>query len=202
MKSLFVLSLVLIVSNLAMSQRIEYESDSLQKKKVIKFDFLSPTTGNLTLGYEQYLKNFTSIEAKVGIIGLGRDFENYKASGAFLKVGPKFKLKPTYALDGTFATHVLRGGYIRPEIVLSYFKLEDEYSYYEDEKILGAAVIVNYGNQYVLGNTMTFDWSIGLGTSFSEDIQINEGYYFGYLAADGNFALAVSAGMTIGFMLK
>ncbi len=203
MKKLTILILLAVLSSHAYAQRVEYLADSLVKKKVVKMDFFSPLTGNLTLGYEQYFNNFTGIEAKIGIIGIGIQTD-YEASGVFLKVGPKFKLKPNYAVDGTFSTHPLRGTYIKPEIAFSSFQFEEQFDdvFIDQDKkdITSFAILINFGNQYVLGNIMTFGWHLGLGYGFSSDD--GQGYYFGYVAGTKEFPIAYSNGVSIGFLLK
>lgn len=185
------------------AQEVILEPDSVLKKRVIKMEFFSPLNGNLTIGYEQYLKDFTSIEAKVGIIGIGKQ-QGYNSSGAFVKIGPKFKLKPNYATKGTFGTHLLRGSYIRPEIAISVFHWEDtdglRFTEDDEQDITSAAILINYGKQFVLGKVMTLDWHVGVGYGFSNND--DRAYYHGYVAGNGDFPLAFSTGFTIGFLMK
>ncbi len=195
------LFLSLFIINNAFAQEIILEPDSVLKKKVIKVEFFSPLTGNLTFGYEKYLKDFTSIEMRLGIIGIGTQ-EFYNATGIFVKAGPKFKLKPSYATKGTFGTHLLRGSYIRPEIAFSVFnwKTDDIYSDNEEKNIRSVALLINYGRQFVLGKIMSLDWHVGIGYGISNDD--TQGYYFGYTAGDGSFPIAFSTGFTLGFLMK
>jgi hypothetical protein len=200
--TLIILTVFTFISKVT-AQEIILEPDSALKKKVIKFEFFSPLTGNTTFGYEQYLKNFTSIEAKIGIIGLGKQ-NLFSASGVFLKVGPKFKLKPSYATKGTFGTHLLRGTYIRPEIAVSFFKWQDEDFFTllnrpKEINVKSVALLINYGKQFVLGKIMTLDWHFGIGYGFSN--HEDQGYYFGYSAGNSNTPIAFSTGFTLGFLL-
>jgi len=203
-KYALILFLCLFLGISLQAQKIEYYPDSVLKHRIFKMEFFSPITGNLTLGYEQYLKNFTSIEAKLGIIGIGKQ-ETFEATGVFLKIGPKFKLKPNYAVDGTFGTHLLRGSYIRPELAFSYFNYKDEFYYYqrngeEEVNVTSIAFLINYGQQYVLGTIMTLDWYVGLGYAFTS--HGNQGYYFGYTAGDNDTPIAFNLGFTLGFLLR
>ena len=61
---IILLATILSYSSLSNAQEVMLQSDSAMKKRVIKMEFFSPLTGNLTLGYERYIKNFTSIELK------------------------------------------------------------------------------------------------------------------------------------------
>jgi len=206
-KHLIILSIVFF-STLTKAQMIEQIPDSLMKTKVIKVEFFSPLTGNLTFGYEKYIKNFTSIEAKIGIIGIGANDPYEDSKGVFVKIGPKFKLKPDYAVKGTFGTHFLRGSYIRPEVAFTVFSAKvPEYDYYnysyseKDVNVFSGALLINYGKQHVLGDIMTLDYYVGLGYGFS-DKSIDGGYYFGYLAGNSDFPIAINAGFTLGIILK
>lgn len=191
--------LFFLLSLSAFAQKVTLEPDSLTKKSVIKMEFFSPLTGNTTFGYERYLKNFTSIEAKIGIIGLGKKIdEPYRDNGILIKVGPKFKLKPSYATEGTFGTHLLRGSYIRPELALSIFGHEEFDG--SSESITAAAILINYGKQVILGKIMSLDWHVGLGYGFSNDDE--QGYYYGFSAGNNEFPMAFSAGFTLGVLLK
>ncbi|MFY0654122.1 MAG: hypothetical protein JXQ96_18945 [Cyclobacteriaceae bacterium] len=199
MKYFFITPLVLLLVFNAAAQRVELLPDSLMKKSVIKMEFFSPLSGNTTIGYERYIKNFTSFEAKVGFIGLGKQFHDFRDVGIFVKAGPKFKLKPSYATEGTFGTHLLKGSYIRPELAFSVFS-HDEYERRYDQTITSFAILINYGKQHVLGRIMTLDWHVGLGYGFSNDDE--QSYYYGYTAGGNDFPLAFSAGFTLGFLLK
>ena len=198
MKKSIILLALFLATFASQAQMIEYEHDSTLKKSVIKMEFFSPLTGNTTIGYERYIKNFTSIEAKVGIIGLGKEVDGQRDSGIFLKVGPKFKLKPNYATKGTFGTHLLRGSYIRPELAFAIFD-NNEYGSIS-ETVTSVALLINYGKQHVLGKIMTLDWHVGLGYGFSSDDEL--GYYYGYSAGDSSFPMAFSTGFTLGVLLK
>lgn len=198
MKKLIISVILYFLAISLFAQPLILEPDSLSKKSIIKIEFFSPLSGNTTIGYERYIKNFTSVEAKVGFIGLGKRVDDYRNTGVFLKVGPKFKLKPEYATEGTFGTHLLRGSYIRPEIGISIF---DHQEYDQRSKtVTSAAILINYGKQYILGKIMSLDWHIGLGYGFSNDG--DQGYFFGYSAGDNDFPMAISAGFTLGVLLR
>jgi hypothetical protein len=204
MKSFKVFIILLFTSlGSVFAQEITISPDSLMKTRAIKMEFFSPLNGNLTLGYEQYIKNFTSIEARLGIIGLGRqDVISRREKGFFLKVGPKFKLKPDYAQKGTYGTHLLRGGYIRPEVAFGTFNIDHDPS---ENTLRGNqanffSIMINYGKQYILGDIMTLDWNIGVGYGFSNEDDL--GYYYGNVIGDGSYPIAVNSGFTLGVLLK
>ncbi len=91
------------------------------KKNLLKIDFLSPLTGNTTFGYERSLRPGRSYEVNLGIIGLGVDVSDRNAGGAFLKFGYKLIKDPDFYLRGMRYAHILKGGYIKPEIALGLY---------------------------------------------------------------------------------
>ncbi len=205
LKALLVFALVLtgITSH---AQKLKSIPEDEMKKKVIKFEFFSPLTGNATLGYETYLKNFTSLEFKVGLIGAGVQDHSTgkKETGLFISGGPKFKLKPAYAVDGMYSTHVLRGGYIRPELSFGTFNVE-RYDYYYnnsslDENATFVSFTINYGQQYILGDSFSLDWYFGLGYGYSTEDDL--GYYYRNIFGSNEFPIALNGGFTIGILLK
>jgi hypothetical protein len=207
-KSLAIFSISLLMALTAQAQLVEYTPDSLLKTKAFKVHLFSPSTGKLTFGYEQHLKNFISIEGKIGFIGVGNDLLDRNPKGVFIKVGPKLKLKPSYASPGTFGTHLLRGAYVRPELVITYFTGEFEDfdlsgpSERTTQNVFSSAILINLGKQHVIGNIMTFDYYFGLGYGFASknDYLISSYYSHAILSEDSH--LAISAGITIGLLIN
>ena len=171
------------------------------KTKALKFEFFAPLTGNFTLGYESYVAKGVSWETKLGIIGAGKNVENQK--GVFAKIGPKFKLTPDYIVKGMVSAHPLRGAYIKPELIINHFKSDDDFGYpgYESmkESHSGGAIMINYGKQFVLGNKITLDWSIGAGYGFGNGG--DGGFRYGFAAGGSDLPFAVSSGFTLGILL-
>ena len=204
LKTLLAFAFILLITE-SKAQRLESIPEEEMKKKIIKFEFFSPLTGNATFGYETYLKNFTSLELKVGLIGAG--IQNYnvsskKETGVFFSVGPKFKLKPAYAVDGMYGTHVLRGGYIRPELSVGTFNVERESYLFNgyDENATFVSLTINYGQQYILGESFTLDWYFGLGYGYASEDEL--GYYYRNTFGTNEVPIAFNAGFTIGVLLK
>ena len=175
------------------------------KKRAIKMEFFSPLTGNTTLGYESYVKDWISWEAKIGVIGLGVDNNDSDPSGLFFRGGPKFKLNPDFVTDDLKGSHLLSGKYIRPEIVFARYSENElvfngvnERNVRED--FTSVAFLITYGRQYVLANTMTLDYHIGLGYGY--DTSEEGRYNFSHSNGDNSFPIAISAGFTIGVLLK
>lgn len=204
MKKLQLVTLLLLASfGSAFAQEVTIRPDSTMKTRAIKMEFFSPLNGNLTFGYEQYIKNFTSIEARLGVIGIGRqDVISRRETGFFLKIGPKFKLKPDYAQKGTYGTHLLRGGYIRPEVAFGTFNIDHDpvENNRRGNQANFFSVMINYGKQYILGDIMTLDWNIGVGYGFSNEDDLS--YYYGNVIGDGDYPIAINGGFTLGVLLK
>ena len=201
MKNLTLIIVLICSSFIGYGQQFKYQPDSAFKQQIIKVEFFSPLTGNLTLGYERYLKNSTSIEAKLGIIGIGQQ-SDISAKGAFIKIGPKFKLEPEYATSDLFGTHLLRGQYIRPEIIVGHYRMDDNIydSRNEQRDITAFSIMINYGKQHVLGKIMSIDWYMGIGYGFSNED--GESYYFSHFSGNGSYPIAFNAGFTLGFLFK
>ncbi len=162
--------------------------------------------GHTTLGYESYIKDWVSWEAKVGFIGLGVDnSDNTDPSGFLFRGGPKFKLNPDFATRDLRGSHLLGGKYIKPEIVLSLYN-EDvvDFNSFNDirrrESFRSIAFMINYGRQYILADVMSVDWHVGVGYGF--DNSSDGKYHHSHANGDGSFPIAVSGGFTVGFLLK
>ncbi len=201
MKQIITLTLMLFCFS-SYTQKID-TSYTKNKKKAIKMEFFSPLTGNTTFGYESYIKDWLSWEAKVGIIGLGVDVGETNPSGFLFKIGPKFKLNPDFITPDLRGSHLLSGKYIRPEVIFSQYS-EDIDSFdgtnRERENFTSVGFLITYGRQYVLANIMTLDYHIGLGYAWDNE---GEGRYnFGHSNGDSSFPIAISAGFTIGVLLR
>ncbi len=200
--------------------------DIREKNHVAKFEFFSPLTQDIAFGYEFMLKVGINIETKLGIIGPGFSPNTDNASGAFVKVGPKFLLSSDYVTPGMQYSHAMRGRYIKPELCVSiYSKMMDVYSstygssttQKEKVKYGSYGVSLVYGRQVILGQTMTLDWYFGIGYAFhtanvvnstktSSSTYINESYKtegtydYSHLYFGKDFPMTMSAGITIGYI--
>lgn len=204
MKSL--ITLILIASTFSsVAQQVDTDYTK-NKKSAIKIEFFSPLTGNTTFGYEKYIKDWLSWEAKVGVIGMSiGSASDINQSGILIKGGPKFKLNPDFVTDDLRGAHLLSGKYIRPEIAFSQYT-EDTDIYYggnfeaERQSFTSFAFLITYGHQYVLANIMTLDYHFGLGYGYSS---AKDGKYnYSHSSGSSDFPIAVSAGFTIGVLLK
>ncbi|MCB9016845.1 MAG: hypothetical protein H6541_13735 [Lentimicrobiaceae bacterium] len=180
------------------------------KKNIIKIDFLSPLTGNTTFAYERSLRPGRSMEASFGIIGLGADPGDENAGGAFVKLGYKFIKDPDFYLRGMRYAHILKGGYIKPEIAFGFFSRDEWWydyssSYYNaGEKrvnVFSGVFQLVFGKQWVFDNAFAVDVYAGVGYGFTTE-EYFEGYHYGYVISSEEFPISFSSGLKIGYLFK
>lgn len=175
------------------------------KKNAIKLDFISPLTGNTTFAFEHSLKPGRSIEAALGIIGLGYMPGDRDSKGVFFKFGYKFIKSPDFYFNKMRYSHILKGGYVKPEISFGYYsETADYYSYNEPpsstkEQIFTGTLHLILGKQWVFDNSFLVDFFGGIGYGFNNG---NEEYQYGYINVSTDFPLSFSGGLKVGFLLK
>jgi len=217
MKRLFIVLTLALSASTLWAQEIDAPDFSNQKTKVIKIDFFSPLTGNTTFKYEQYLKNWMSIEGTVGIIGLGKKTNIDSKGGGLVGIGIKFKKKPDYYVDGIKGSHLMQGGYLKIEGLVSVYSKEQHIDPYYNNYGYGypgygqntpttknftafaGAIMLVAGKQMVLGDIITVDPYFGIGYGFDNT---DGGYQYGFLNGGSEFPVAVSSGLTLGILLK
>jgi len=189
------------------------ENYILNKKNAIKVDFLSPLTGNTTFSFERSLKPGRSVEAGLGIIGLGRN-TNRQAAGFFTKFGIKYIKDPDFYLRGMRYAHVLKGGYIKPELTLGYYTKVVEYWIYdnfppynsysveEQRDVFIGSVMVNIGKQWIFDNSFLFDIYGSIGYYIDSEGEDWDDYHFGFIGTGDELPLAFSGGFKIGWLIK
>lgn len=181
---------------------------SSQKKSIIKFDFFSPLSGNLTIGYEHSLGVKKSVEMSVGIIGLGANLNRESPRGVFFRLGYKMIRSPEVYFNAMHYSHILKGFYIRPDIMFSYFSsIEnraitypvpggDIVQHVRTDNFSGA-LLINIGKQWIMDDKYSMSWFMGFGYGFATD----GGYYYSHVIPAGNeFPIAFSAGLAFGIL--
>jgi hypothetical protein len=174
-------------------------------KNAIKFDFLSPLTGNLTFTYERSLKPGASFEGTLGIIGLGVNVGNRHARGTFFKFGYKFIKSPDFYFNKMRYAHILKGGYVKPELsagyyTQDYFEYQSGTSLNNREEIFSFCIHLVLGKQWVFNNVFLVDFSVGIGYGF--DSTGDGGYHFGYANSESTVPISGTAGLRIGYLFK
>ncbi len=178
-----------------------------QKKNALKVGFFNVFFGSMQFAYERSLEPGKSIEATLGIIGAGVDLTGTQSRGATIKFGYKMIKTPDYYIPGMRASHILNGGYIKPEIVFNVFNYDAySYDYYQStttrENSFSGAFVLNLGKQWIISNFLV-DLYFGAGFGFASNSEdYYSGQYYGFLGAYEGFPIALTGGLKIGFLFK
>lgn len=186
-----------------------------QKKNAFKVGMFSHLTGAFTVGYERSLKPGQSVEGSIGIIGLGKDVDGSNPGGAIIKAGYKFISTPDFKMKGMRYSHLLKGGYVKPEISFAAYQEDiyiDNYPYgpsgYSRENVVSGALMLNFGKQWVMGDVFLIDIFAGVGFGFDNMESIQGDYYrygpkfhYGYIVGS-ELPLAGTLGFKVGFLTK
>jgi hypothetical protein len=187
------------------------------KKKAIKLHFLSPLSEHLSISFEKSIKPGRSFESTIGFIGIGFDTNiDSKSSGLALSGGYKFMRTPDFYTQRYKYAHIMKGAYIKPELLLSMY--HNEYNNYFfntpnpqqaplEQDIVAGAIIINIGKQVVYDNLFVIDYSFGLCYGFSNqgrnDFGESDGWrpnHYGFLLGDKSIPIAASLKVKIGLL--
>lgn len=191
------------------------------KKNAWKFDFMAPVYGSSIFGYERSIRPGFSLEANFGIIGLGYDMYSIQPRGALLKFGPRFMQRPDFRSRSVRYYHILKGGYIQPQVILGAY--ESSVNYYDGgvynpisgrETTTYINLMISSGRQFVFNNSFLVDIYGGIGYTFTSTTTKHRpsiGYIsehhnytpmFGSTNLGLNLPLAVTTGIKIGFLTR
>ncbi len=182
-----------------------YEDLSTQNKNVLKFNLFSPITGGYAITYERSLKPTRSIEAEVGLIAKGEnnDMDMPEAHGMFLKAGYKMMRSPDFYMRGMKYAHILKGSYVKPEIALTSFSYDKNYSTgYSETPTSGSttklAILVNVGKQIVYSNAFAIDFFVGAGYAFGKlDPDL---HYYAFTGTSSDVSFVMAGGVRVGVL--
>ncbi len=179
----------------------EMEYYTGQKQQDFKVNFLSPMYGFTELSYERVIKPGRLFEGSLGIIGLGYDTYDYNPAGVFVKATYKLVRTPDYYTSRMRYSHLLKGGYIAPELAFKYMKFDDYSDYwYSSEKTrqedISIAFMLKFGKQWVYDNTFLVDLFFGVGYGLKT---YDETTPYGFIVADNDVPIALTGGLRIGF---
>jgi hypothetical protein len=194
-----------------------------QKKNAIKVDFISPLRDNLSFIYERSIRPGRSIEFNLGIVGVGIGTRAWdESSGAFFRVGYKFIKTPDYYLRGMKYSHILKGGYVRPDFILgtysikrtidnSYYNPLPPYNYITNitkttRDVTYGALHVTLGKQWVYDDAFLVDFFCGVGYAVSnmqsDDPDNIYTIAYGVTGGGSETPFSASAGFRVGFLFK
>jgi len=176
------------------------------RRTAIKISFMEPFSGSTSLYYEHLIKPGRTYELGVGIIGLGYDTDDRNASGMYLTGGFKFTRTPDYYIPRMRYAHLLKGGYIKPEINVGFYKSEEQNSFHEitgypiktEKNTILLGLMVNIGKQWVFDDSFLVDvyWGLGYGFSNRDEFQ----NHFAFSGGEKEAPVAVKAGLKIGLL--
>ncbi len=201
----------------------------IDKTSAVKFNFFSPLSRHLEFGYEWMQKPGFNWDIGLGIIGPGVSlkeiFYDSKPKGAYLRGGPKFLIgnSSDFEVEGARFAHPLKGRYIKVEAILNAFsetQLIDTTSYWVSSgsrylttknKYQSLCLNIQYGRQYIVGNTLTIGYFLGIGYAFESKSSslVTANYYDNYTIEryshtyfGKDFPLAFTSGFTIGYIFR
>ena len=182
----------------------DYYAD--QSMRAIKLNFLSPLTGTTEIVYEQNIKPGKSWETSLGIIGLGLDPQDLNPTGIYGKFAYKFTRIPDFYMNRMRYAHILKGGYIAPEISVRYMKFDGyDYDYYSYQSTTSRkedfafAFMLKFGKQWVFDDSFLVDLYAGIGygySSASDDEVLN----YGFIAGSEDMPISFTSGLRIGWV--
>lgn len=188
-----------------------------QNKTAWKVGLFSPAFGALSVGYERSLRPGKSLDAGLGLIGLGEQLTDNESRGAYGRVGFKFINTPDYVIQGMKRSHILKGWYFKPEIIFaSYdrnFYVYNPQNGSNDTKrknVIAGSFDVCFGKQIVMSNIFLIDFFVGAGYGFDNitsadygpyDYYLGPEYHYGFTVG-GNVPLTFTTGFKIGFLTK
>ena len=190
------------------------ESDADQKKSALKLNFLSPLFESLNFSFERSIRPGRSFETELGLIGVGFNTDEFdNSSGIHLAAGYKFLRTPDFYSERMKYSHILKGGYVKPQVLLSIYNNEYYTTYisggqqWVEDDVVSGAFVINLGKQVVYDNTFLIDYSFGVGYGFtSQDYDDFDEYYnwrpnqYGFFLAGEDVPLVLKFNLKIGLL--
>jgi len=191
------------------------ESYADQKKSALKLNFLSPLFESLNISYERSIRPGRSFETQLGLIGLGFNTSEWdNSTGIHVAAGYKFLRTPDFYSRRMKYSHILKGGYVMPQVLLSVYNNEyEDYSLsgstvWQEDDVVSGAFVINLGKQVVYDDSFLIDYSIGIGYGFTtQDFNDDDfSYYwranqYGFFLVDSDVPLVLKFNLKIGLLL-
>lgn len=176
-----------------------------QHKHALKVSFTAPMAGSTEFVYEQKIKPGKSWETALGIIGLGFDSKEINPRGVFGKFAYKFMKDPDFYLQRMHYAHILKGGYIAPEVAFRYMSFDSDegmYGTYDGsatrKENFALAVMLKFGKQWVFDDSFLVDIFGGIGYGFGGDDY--ETLNYGFIVGSNEVPIAFTSGIRIGWV--
>jgi len=144
----------------------------------------------------------------VGIIGIGSSVYGESPRGVFFRIGYKMIRSPEVYFNAMHYSHILKGFYIRPDIMFSYFSSMEnrtvpypvpggDITQHIRTDNFSGAFLINIGKQWIMDDKYSMSWFMGFGYGFATDA----GYYYSHtIPIDNDFPIAFSAGLSFGLL--
>lgn len=174
-----------------------------QHKNAIKFHTVSILGGSLAFMYERSIKPGMSFEFGLGyIFGIADSLNNnLKDKGYIIRGSVKFMRPPSYYENHHAYAHILKGVYLKPEVIFNSFKRENYGLSTPTLKvwdyISSTSLVVNVGKQVVYSDRFLIDWYgfIGYGRA-----NFQSAYYYSNLILSPEAPISIGLGFRIGFV--
>lgn len=165
------------VMRFADNEFVNEENYAGQKRMAIKTEMFAPLSKAFSLTFEKVIEPGKNIEATLGYFGTTDAAYNGTVVGMQAKLGYKFVNQPDYYQSGMRYMHILKGGYIKPELVFHTYRYQSTSAnvsgswpgpytvteYQTTRNYNAAGLMINFGKQWVLGNIFCIDVYGGVG---------------------------------------
>lgn len=169
-----------------------------QRKNILKISFIESLRGSTSFTLERSLRPGKSIEGSVGIIGLGWDPNNSEGAGGYVGFGIKFLSKPDYQFRKMRYSHILKGFFIKPEVLFSSYKVIPFESNAAKDKVsvFAAGFVLNLGKQWVFDDSFALELFGGIGYGYKSKTMVPQYALF----IGDETPLSGKIGLRIGFL--
>ncbi len=172
------------------------------RSRIFGFNFFAPLNNHISVTYEKAYGNQISLSAEAGIIGIGLIPDGRSEAGFFVKAGPKLYFSPDFMMNGMYRYNDMQGAYIKPQIILNYYSAVDDESTSNTasrSNYIPVALMLNFGKQWVVANTMSLDISAGIGYGAGGS---SNGNQYSHAGGFSGVPITFSSGLVIGFLAK
>ena len=193
------------VQGMSKAHHAEIETDEYyadMHKNALKFHALSLFWGSFALTYERSIKPQISIELGAGyIFGINDSLGNFADKGYIIRGGVKLMRPPKYYEKRGAYAHLLKGTYIKPEIIFNSFKrLNVGLSTPKLEVwdyVSSTSLVLNVGKQVVYNNLFLIDWYgfIGYGRADFQNV-----YFYSNAVLGDALPISLGFGFRLGFL--
>ena len=176
------------------------------KKNALKFHFFSPMFGNVAFSYEKSISPGRSMEFGIGYI-YGKEDYGINEKGVILRAGFKFIRSPDFYFNRMKYAHILKGSYIKPELIFNAFYSDSRYNHYtnvtgnQENTVASISILLEAGKQIVYSNAFLIDYYVGVGYGVSNN-HYDAYYYSNTIIDEESFPLSFTMGLRVGFLFK